>query len=149
MIESSMATGSVYNFATVLTCFSSSNRQPNLPLRFNPSSISSNRNPSLRLITSNSNEQPNRPCFIRSRIPQRLPTRVHGLLADDDSVTAPNPQESHNSAPDASIQLNLPRRSLLVQFTCDLCGERTNRLVNRLAYERGAVFVQAVNGITN
>ena len=42
----------------------------------------------------------------------------------------------------ASIDLNLPRRSLLVQFTCDLCGERTERLVNRLAYERGAVFVQ-------
>jgi protein import protein ZIM17 len=42
----------------------------------------------------------------------------------------------------ASIDLNLPRRSLLVQFTCDLCGERTKRLVNRLAYERGTVFVQ-------
>ena len=41
-----------------------------------------------------------------------------------------------------SIDLNLPRRSLLVQFTCNLCGERTKRLVNRLAYERGAVFVQ-------
>ena len=42
----------------------------------------------------------------------------------------------------AGIDLNLPRRSLLVQFTCNLCGERTERLVNRLAYERGAVFVQ-------
>lgn len=42
----------------------------------------------------------------------------------------------------AGIDLNLPRRSLLVQFTCNLCGERTKRLVNRLAYERGAVFVQ-------
>jgi len=42
----------------------------------------------------------------------------------------------------ATIDLNLPRRSLLVQFTCGVCGERTKRLVNRLAYERGAVFVQ-------
>ncbi|KAI3950502.1 hypothetical protein MKW92_053189 [Papaver armeniacum] len=42
----------------------------------------------------------------------------------------------------ASIDLKLPRRSLSVQFTCNQCGERTKRLVNRLAYERGTVFVQ-------
>lgn len=29
-----------------------------------------------------------------------------------------------------------------MQFTCDACGERTKRLINRLAYERGTVFVQ-------
>ena len=45
---------------------------------------------------------------------------------------------------DATIDIKLPRRSLLVQFTCDLCGERTNRLVNRLAYERGLIYVQVV-----
>jgi len=123
----------VYNFAIVLSCFASSNRQPNLSLRFNPS----NSSPSLRLNPSNSNGQPKRPCF-RSR---RFCVAAHGLLGDDDSVTAP-PQESHNSQPDPTIDLNLPRRSLLVQFTCDLCGERTKRLVNRLAYERGAIFVQ-------
>ncbi|XP_052725179.1 uncharacterized protein LOC108335804 isoform X2 [Vigna angularis] len=66
--------------------------------------------------------------------------RVHGLM-DDESGTAPKP-ESPNSEASASIDLNLPRRSLLVQFTCCECGERTKRLVNRLAYERGAVFVQ-------
>ncbi|WVZ12174.1 hypothetical protein V8G54_016704 [Vigna mungo] len=65
--------------------------------------------------------------------------RVHGLM-DNESGTAPKP-ESPNSETSASIDLNLPRRSLLVQFTC-VCGERTKRLVNRLAYERGAVFVQ-------
>ncbi|CAJ1932198.1 unnamed protein product [Sphenostylis stenocarpa] len=70
--------------------------------------------------------------------------RVHGLVGDD-SGTAPEP-ESPNSAAGASIDLNLPRRSLLVQFTCGSCGERTKRLVNRLAYERGAVFVQEVTG---
>ncbi|CAK8537308.1 unnamed protein product [Lathyrus sativus] len=136
-----------YNFGTVLSCLSSSNRQPNLSIRFNPNFISISTNLSLRFITSNSNEQPKHPCFrsifcVAALIPQRLPTRLHGLLADDDSVTVPPPQESHNSEPDASIDLNLPRRSLLLQFTCDLCGERTKRLVNRLAYERGAIFVQ-------
>lgn len=43
---------------------------------------------------------------------------------------------------DATIDIKLPRRSLLVQFTCDGCGERTQRLINRLAYERGLVYVQ-------
>ncbi|KAH1060090.1 hypothetical protein GLYMA_02G130100v4 [Glycine max] len=82
--------------------------------------------------------------------PQKLPRRVfrvRGLLGHD-SGTAPQP-ETPNSEAGTSIDLNLPRRSLLVQFTCNLCGERTERLVNRLAYERGAVFVQDVYSITN
>ncbi|XP_042021927.1 DNL-type zinc finger protein-like isoform X4 [Salvia splendens] len=36
----------------------------------------------------------------------------------------------------------LPRRRLLVTFTCDACGVRSQRLINRLAYERGLVYVQ-------
>ncbi|CAO2826941.1 unnamed protein product [Amaranthus hypochondriacus] len=43
---------------------------------------------------------------------------------------------------ESSINIQLPRRRLLVQFTCGACGERTERLINRLAYERGTVFVQ-------
>lgn len=43
-----------------------------------------------------------------------------------------------------NIDIKLPRRSLLVQFTCDVCGERTKRLVNRLAYERGLIYVQVL-----
>lgn len=43
---------------------------------------------------------------------------------------------------DTTIDIKLPRRSLLVQFTCNECGERTQRFINRLAYERGLVFVQ-------
>ncbi|KAL0682851.1 hypothetical protein Bca4012_049699 [Brassica carinata] len=42
----------------------------------------------------------------------------------------------------ASVDIKLPRRSLLVEFSCNSCGERTKRLINRLAYERGLVFVQ-------
>ncbi|XP_019072096.1 uncharacterized protein LOC100250970 isoform X2 [Vitis vinifera] len=51
---------------------------------------------------------------------------------------------SDDSCSEASIDIKLPRRSLIVQFTCDACGERTERLINRLAFERGTVFVQAV-----
>ncbi|XP_027360067.1 uncharacterized protein LOC113868573 isoform X2 [Abrus precatorius] len=74
------------------------------------------------------------------RLPRRA-FRAQGLVGDD-SVTAPQPESNNSEEAGASIDLSLPRRSLLVQFTCDLCGERTKRLVNRLAYERGAVFVQ-------
>ncbi|KAK1425584.1 hypothetical protein QVD17_20938 [Tagetes erecta] len=42
----------------------------------------------------------------------------------------------------ATIDLKLPRRSLLVQFTCNACGVRSQKLINRLAYEKGMVFVQ-------
>jgi len=40
------------------------------------------------------------------------------------------------------LNLNLPRRTLMVSFNCDACGTRTKRIVNRHAYERGTVFVQ-------
>ncbi|CAO2179291.1 unnamed protein product [Urochloa humidicola] len=46
------------------------------------------------------------------------------------------------SPTEASVDIKLPRRSLLVQFTCNACGERTQRLINRVAYERGTVFLQ-------
>nr|VDD29348.1 unnamed protein product [Brassica oleracea] len=48
----------------------------------------------------------------------------------------------------ASVDIKLPRRrSLQVEFSCNSCGERrTKRLINRLAYERGLVFVQVQTG---
>lgn len=46
---------------------------------------------------------------------------------------------------DATIGIQLPRRSLLVKFTCDLCNERTSKLVNRLAYEKGLIYVQVIS----
>lgn len=51
---------------------------------------------------------------------------------------------SVSSMQGVNINLKLPRRSLLVQFTCNVCGERTKRLVNRLAYERGLIYVQVL-----
>ncbi|XP_027191237.1 uncharacterized protein [Cicer arietinum] len=122
------------NFPLHFTCRPSSahkNPQPNLSIRFNA--------PSNRASRFGSHS----PIFRWSRfcvaaiVPQRLPRRVfrvHGFVGDDDCLTSPQPG--------ASIDLNLPRRSLLVQFTCDLCGERTKKLVNRLAYERGTIFIQ-------
>ncbi|CAO2203948.1 unnamed protein product [Urochloa humidicola] len=50
--------------------------------------------------------------------------------------------EAAASPTEATVDIKLPRRSLLVQFTCNACGERTQRLINRVAYERGTVFLQ-------
>ncbi|KAL1218536.1 hypothetical protein V5N11_001700 [Cardamine amara subsp. amara] len=65
---------------------------------------------------------------------------VFGSLTDDSNI---NPEEeSKDSAEVDSVDIKLPRRSLLVEFSCDSCGERTKRLISRHAYERGLVFVQ-------
>ncbi|CAA7402227.1 unnamed protein product [Spirodela intermedia] len=57
-----------------------------------------------------------------------------------DSV--PSPSSSSSSHAEAASDIRLPRRNLLVQFTCNLCGERTQRIINRVAYDRGTVFLQ-------
>lgn len=49
---------------------------------------------------------------------------------------------SSDSSKEAGFDLKLPRRSLLATFTCNACGVRSQRLINRLAYERGTVFIQ-------
>ncbi|KAM5567587.1 hypothetical protein ABKV19_015587 [Rosa sericea] len=66
---------------------------------------------------------------------------VSGLMSGGDSETDAE-LEQNNLNTDATIDLQLPRRSLLVKFTCDLCNERTSKLVNRLAYEKGLIYVQ-------
>ncbi len=35
-----------------------------------------------------------------------------------------------------------PRRTRQVQFTCNLCGETTTKMVNPHAWEKGTVFAQ-------
>ncbi|KAJ0806388.1 putative mitochondrial import protein TIM15 [Helianthus annuus] len=67
---------------------------------------------------------------------QALPVVISCLV--DHNSTA----EGSESNPGATIDLKLPRRSLLVQFTCNACGVRSQKLINRLAYEKGMVFVQ-------
>lgn len=67
--------------------------------------------------------------------------RRRRLLAVSQFVEDSSQSEETNTT-DANIDIKLPRRSLLVQFTCDVCGERTERLINRLAYERGLIYIQ-------
>ncbi|KAL0446943.1 UNVERIFIED_CONTAM: hypothetical protein Slati_1822200 [Sesamum latifolium] len=72
----------------------------------------------------------------------RVP-RISCLLEDSYEEYQETEQSvSKNSQQDGAIDLKLPRRSLLVTFTCGACGVRSQRLINRLAYERGLVYVQ-------
>ncbi|CAH9098462.1 unnamed protein product [Cuscuta europaea] len=52
--------------------------------------------------------------------------------------------ESKNLSESAEmdIDLKLPRRKLLATFTCNPCGAQSQRFINRLAYERGLVYLQ-------
>ncbi|KAJ1284204.1 hypothetical protein BS78_03G187300 [Paspalum vaginatum] len=102
---------------------------------------------SLRSLSSSRSPPPSRVSLFASSKPRtpaprfRVSYRPRGLVVsacssgEVSSDAAPSPTE-------ATIDLKLPRRSLLVQFTCNACGERTKRLINRVAYERGTVFLQ-------
>ncbi|KAG8382962.1 hypothetical protein BUALT_Bualt05G0134500 [Buddleja alternifolia] len=81
--------------------------------------------------------------FTLSRSRLRVP-KISCLLEDNNEACPETEQSSvsSNSQQEAAIDLKLPRRSLLVTFTCDACGARSQRLINRLAYERGLVYVQ-------
>ncbi|KAF5727778.1 mitochondrial protein import protein ZIM17-like [Tripterygium wilfordii] len=72
-------------------------------------------------------------------VPRRPVFRVWVV---SNSFPEADPSDSSAAHEGPIFDIKLPRRSLLVQFTCDKCGERTERLINRLAYERGLVYVQ-------
>ncbi|KAJ0242844.1 DNL-type domain-containing protein [Hirschfeldia incana] len=91
-------------------------------LPYKPNPISSLHSSRTARVIEVARKQRNRPCS------------VFGCLTDE--------EESKDSSEVASVDIKLPRRSLLVEFSCNSCGERTKRLINRLAYERGLVFVQ-------
>ncbi|XP_058183033.1 uncharacterized protein LOC131300973 [Rhododendron vialii] len=79
-----------------------------------------------------------------------VPTHVFRVpilccLADNHVESVPSesaPTSATDDLKEATIDLKLPRRSLLLHFTCNACGERSKKLINRVAYERGTVFVQ-------
>ncbi|CAD5183320.1 unnamed protein product [Musa acuminata subsp. malaccensis] len=85
------------------------------------------------------------PAFARLRLGLVRPTaRLFPLVCatGDGAAAESKPSSSSASPPDITFDIKLPRRNLLVEFTCDLCGERTKRLINRVAYEKGTIFLQ-------
>lgn len=83
------------------------------------------------------------------RVPD-LPASSSSSSGDGDSgaaaSSAPNGGSeggSESGDDDAvRIDLQLPRRSLLVQFTCNVCGGRSERLCNPIAWQKGLVIAQ-------
>ncbi|XP_062110580.1 mitochondrial protein import protein ZIM17 [Humulus lupulus] len=132
------ATTIAWRFSSALHCPSFSTTDSHRPIHSNLCSntykpfSSSNIYPSITLSRSSSKTSAPKHAY-KSLVISGL---VHG-----NSETHPE-SESSVSNSDATIDIKLPRRSLLLQFTCDICGERTQKLVNRLAYERGLIYVQ-------
>ncbi|KAL9259291.1 DNL-type zinc finger protein-like protein [Drosera capensis] len=86
---------------------------------------------------------PAKPNPSRLRISRRVFwVPIVSCIINEDSSEIDSPVTKDHDGTGASFDLKLPRRRLLVQFTCNACGGSTKRLVNRLAYERGTVFVQ-------
>lgn len=62
--------------------------------------------------------------------------------------TGPDENSIEEDTTTGSVSIDLKslqgasRRSMLVGFTCDACGGRTERLVNPLAWAKGMVIVQ-------
>ncbi|WVZ69795.1 hypothetical protein U9M48_018525 [Paspalum notatum var. saurae] len=97
-----------------------------LPFAASQRSLSSIRSPPPSRVSLSASSKPRTPA------PRfRVSYRPRGLVVS-----------ACSSGEEATIDIKLPRRSLLVQFTCNACGERTKRLINRVAYERGTVFLQ-------
>lgn len=64
---------------------------------------------------------------------------------DIDSIKDSSPTQSSDLSDDSTqleLDLQLPRRSMLVTFTCNICNSRTERHVNPLAWNTGLVIVQ-------
>eukprot|EP00262_Sarcandra_glabra_P018097 TRINITY_DN6408_c0_g1_i1.p1 TRINITY_DN6408_c0_g1~~TRINITY_DN6408_c0_g1_i1.p1 ORF type:complete len:177 (+),score=14.15 TRINITY_DN6408_c0_g1_i1:98-628(+) len=78
---------------------------------------------------------------VNSELPLRL--------EPPSSPAQENVGSSGSSLTEATFDIKLPRRSLSVQFTCNGCGERTQRIINRIAYERGTVYVQCAGCLRN
>ncbi|XP_027097925.2 uncharacterized protein [Coffea arabica] len=116
------------------------NHKRHLPVTFLSLPPSSRPPPNFVIKSSRS-----RVCQRKITSKQFLGVPVLSCLVGDNAGVYPESREASNSShspQDAAFDIKLPRRSLLVKFTCNLCGSRSEKLVNRLAYERGTVFVQ-------
>ncbi|KAH7623073.1 hypothetical protein Ndes2526B_g02371 [Nannochloris sp. 'desiccata'] len=79
-------------------------------------------------------------------IPHSLVPSTSSYSSSDENITSKDENNSSSSREssntEAKIDLNLPRRSRLIAFTCNLCDGRSERLVNPVAWDKGLVIVQ-------
>eukprot|EP00850_Spirogloea_muscicola_P010083 SM000058S18513 [mRNA] locus=s58:232740:233665:- [translate_table: standard] len=68
------------------------------------------------------------------------------MWADQSSTSSSSEESGQPDRPSdvspVQMQLDIPRRSLQIQFTCNSCGTRSTRMLNPTALTRGTVFVQ-------
>ncbi|KNA05863.1 hypothetical protein SOVF_186200 [Spinacia oleracea] len=117
----------IFSLLSSSSCYYPTKSTLVLPPSFIPFNFSPKSNPRLR---------------ISHKVAVSFKNQRHWLPSCCSGNAEINPDTIDDSSKESSINVQLPRRSLLVQFTCNACGERTKRLINRLAYERGTVFVQ-------
>eukprot|EP00239_Pterosperma_sp_CCMP1384_P002737 CAMPEP_0197843818 /NCGR_PEP_ID=MMETSP1438-20131217/762_1 /TAXON_ID=1461541 /ORGANISM="Pterosperma sp., Strain CCMP1384" /LENGTH=228 /DNA_ID=CAMNT_0043454215 /DNA_START=375 /DNA_END=1061 /DNA_ORIENTATION=- len=60
--------------------------------------------------------------------------------SDDESSDGDTSSSGEGNS--ASIQVPMPRRRTLCIFTCNACGERSERMVNPLALAKGTVYIK-------
>jgi len=79
-------------------------------------------------------------------IPSTKKSDEHSDPPPDTDQASPSYGDSDDgdsaSSDAVQIDLELPRRSMLVTFTCNLCNGRTERLVNPIAWDKGLVIAQ-------
>lgn len=61
---------------------------------------------------------------------------------ESEAESGSNSGESGEGGEVATVQLDMPRRSLQLTFTCNKCSAVTTRMINRIAWEKGLVFAQ-------
>nr|CAD1823965.1 unnamed protein product [Ananas comosus var. bracteatus] len=112
-------------------------------LRVSPSSSSSPSSSHLPFLSTNRLAPHLGAPFLRLRI-SNGGRAIRSVVCTSVSNSSENYDADSGKSPsqEAAFDIKLPRRSLMVQFTCDSCGERTKRLINRVAYEKGTVFIQ-------
>ncbi|KAL4436351.1 hypothetical protein ABPG77_009913 [Micractinium sp. CCAP 211/92] len=99
---------------------------------------------SAALVLSSSDDERN-PSPSASTIGGGDISAATGIAIDGGSDSGSESSGSESSAGDdgaVRIDLQLPRRSLLVQFTCNVCGGRSERLCNPIAWQKGLVIAQ-------
>lgn len=73
------------------------------------------------------------------RMPVEATSTAAGSALDSSSESESGSESGGGSDGAVKIDLQLPRRSLLVQFTCNVCGGRSERLCNPVAWQKGLV----------
>ncbi|KAL4420540.1 hypothetical protein ABPG75_010196 [Micractinium tetrahymenae] len=94
------------------------------------------------LVLSSSDDEPVPPYAASSSSGDGGSAPGGGSESSGSSSSSSSESSSESGDGAVTIDLELPRRSLLVQFTCNVCGGRSERLCNPIAWQKGMVIAQ-------